>query len=196
VPGQLLPEDNARDACQDPGDLQRLAPLRREVLQAALQHPAQVDHVTGVRRREAPHHDTAHAVAVFQHRLAVDERRGGDDPRHGGDLPLDASVVLHGARVLHENDVGVDPEDLVAQFLLEAVHDGQHDDEGRNPQEDACHGDEGDDGNEDLFPFGPEIPKADKKFVGHDGPECNPSLLLLARFMTLFKKEEGKRLRR
>ena len=76
-------------------------------------------------------------------------------------------VVLHPAAVFHDEHVGVDPQDLVAQVRFEAVHDGDDDDQRRDAQKDPGDRDEGDDGNEDLLPSGPKVAQTGEEFIGH-----------------------------
>jgi hypothetical protein len=75
-------------------------------------------------------------------------------------------MIPHRTAVLHQDDVGIDPQDLVAQIGLEAVHYGQYDDQGRDAEKDSGDRDEGDDGNEHLFPSRPQVTQADEKFIG------------------------------
>ncbi len=138
-----------------------------EIVELSLPDLAQVDHLQGVLRGETPEHDAGHVAPVFQHRLAVDERGCGDDAGDLGDLLHDPGMIPHRAAVFHEDDVGIDPQDLVAQIGFKAVHHGDDDDQGRDAQKDPGNRDEGDDGNEDLFPSRPQVAQADEKFIGH-----------------------------
>jgi hypothetical protein len=75
-------------------------------------------------------------------------------------------MIPHRAAVFHEDDMGIDPQDFVAQIGLETVHHGEYDDQGRYAEEDPGDRDEGDDGNEHLFPSRPQVAQADEKFIG------------------------------
>jgi hypothetical protein len=75
-------------------------------------------------------------------------------------------MIPHRTAVLHQDDVGIDPEDLVAQIGLEAVHHGEYDNQGRNAEKDSGDRYEGDNGNEHLFPSRPQVTQADEKFIG------------------------------
>ncbi len=138
-----------------------------EIFQLPLPDLPQIDDLQGIFQRETPEHDAGHIVPVFQHRLAVDERGGGDDTRNFGHLLHHPGMIPHPAAVFHHDDVGIDPQDLGAQIGFKAVHHGDDDDQGCDAQKDPGNRDEGDDGNEDLFPSCPEVAQADEKFIGH-----------------------------
>ena len=67
--------------------------------------------------------------------------------------------------------MGNHAEDALAQFLLEAVHDRQHDDQRRHPEGEAGHGDQRDEGNEAVgYAFarlGARVSQTDEEFVVH-----------------------------
>ncbi|MHC2692588.1 hypothetical protein ACVME9_005079 [Bradyrhizobium liaoningense] len=56
-----------------------------------------------------------------------------------------------------DQDVAVEPQDLVEQLFAEAVHHGHHDDQRRDAQHDAEKGEPGDDRDESLLPPRPQI---------------------------------------
>ena len=57
-------------------------------------------------------------------------------------------------------------QNAAAQFLLEAVHHRQHDNQRRHAQGNAQHGDQRNEGNEVVAPLGARIAQADQQFVG------------------------------
>ena len=69
-------------------------------------------------------------------------------------------MVLHLPRQFHEDDVGIDAEDLIAKLLFESVHNGEDNDQCRNPQEYACNRNNAVDGYKCLLPLGPEVSEA------------------------------------
>src|SRR5262249_52865841 len=96
------------------------APELREA--AAGQMPLDVDAVTPGGRVDPAHDDAGDVAPHAEHGLAVDERGGGDDTRDAPrllDLPL---PPVEWPPVVHDDDVGVEPEDLVPQLLFEPRH--------------------------------------------------------------------------
>ena len=94
-----------------------------------------------------------HAIGIERRggqRLALDHRRGEAHARHHRDAAGDRFPI--GQRRIERLDqqVAVEPEDLVEQLLAEAVHHRHHDDEGRDPEHDAEEGEPGDDRDEAL----------------------------------------------
>ena len=119
-------------------------------------------------RVDAAHDDARDVPPDGEHRLSVDERCRGDHAVHRPDAPDHVRLVLDRAAVAHHHDVRVEAEDLVAQILLEAGHDGEHDvqrgDADRHPEE----RDGGDEGEERAAPAGAEVTEADEEFPAHD----------------------------
>ena len=138
-----------------------------QIIELPLPDLTQIDDLQGVFHRETPEHDAGYIVPVLQHRLAVDEGGGCDDAGDLGDLLHNPRIILHPARVIHDDDVGVDPQDLGPQVGFKAVHDGDDDDQGCDTQKDPGNRDEGDDGKEHLFPSCPKVAQADEQFIGH-----------------------------
>ena len=64
---------------------------------------------------------------------------------------------------LHQQ-MAVEAEDLVEQFLAEAVHDGHHDDQRGDAEHDAEEGKAGDDGDEAFLATRPQIAPGQQPF--------------------------------
>ena len=122
------------------------------------------------RRVDALDHGKAAAAAVGDHGLGFNRRRGAYHAGHGpqaGDLGL---VVGDAGRLPHV-DVGGRAQDAGLQFLLEAGHQGEGDDQGHDPDGDADGGDQGNDRDEHLAALGQQIGKLRKILYGMPDPE-------------------------
>ena len=82
------------------------------------------------------------AARAGEERLLEHERRRGADAGHGGDARDHAGGVgqAPAPRLEHE-EVRVGRDDPVADAVLKAGHDGEHDDERGHAEEDAAHAD-------------------------------------------------------
>jgi len=97
-------------------------------------------------------------------RLALDDRRGQDDPGHPGNALGDRLPV--GQRLFQRLDqqMSVQAQNLVEQFLAEAVHHRHHDDQRGDAQHDAEEGKRGIDRDESLLPPRPQISQRQHPF--------------------------------
>ena len=121
----------------------------REILETALLHLTR--HAGDGRfllRQHAAHDGRAHGFVVQQHALRFHERRHGFHLRVGVGGALLRLPVWHGTAGVEHLDVGQHRHQTVGDFLLEAVHDGEDDDQGGHAQADTGHGNEGNEGNE------------------------------------------------
>src|SRR6266852_5256535 len=65
--------------------------------------------------------------------------------------------------------MSIEAENLVQQFLAEAVHDGHHDDQGSDPEHDAEEGETGDDGDKSFLATCPQIASGQQPFEWREG---------------------------
>ena len=70
---------------------------------------------------------------------------------------------------LHQQ-MAVEAEDLVEQFLAEAVHHRHHDDQRRDAEHDAEEGEPGDDRDESLLAPRPQVAQRQHPFERREGP--------------------------
>ncbi len=110
--------------------------------------PRQVGHIAFGLRIDAAHLHAPQGLPAYQHALRRHERRARLDGRilfSGGSelLPFFQHQLRHRARNI-ELDMRQHRQHAVAHFLLEAVHHGQHHDQGSDAQRDARHGTGGD----------------------------------------------------
>ena len=127
----------------------------------------EVDDRRVVARRDAADDDAGDALAGREHHLAVDERRRGDHAGRVAHRGEDLVGVADRARVRDHHDVRVEPEDTVAQILLEPGHHREHDVERHDADHDADDGDHRDEGNERLFAACAQVAQADHQLVTH-----------------------------
>ena len=104
-----------------------------------------------VRSADAAHQHAAGVERRGRQRLALDDRRGQRDAGHLGDAVGDRVPV--GQRLFERLDqqMAVEAEDLVEQFLAEAVHHRHDDDQRRDAEHDAEEGKAGDDRDESFL---------------------------------------------
>jgi hypothetical protein len=128
-------------------------------------------------------HQIGGTDAAHQHPGSI-ERRGGkglafDDGRrqsHSGDAGNPRSDRLPvGQRRIQRLDqqVAVEPEDLIEQLLAEPVHHRHDDDQRGHPEQDAEEGEPGDDRNEALFATGAQIAQRQHPLERGKGPGCD-----------------------
>jgi hypothetical protein len=90
-------------------------------------------------------------------RLAIDHRGCEANARDLADAIGDILPVgQRRFQRLHQN-MPVESENLVEQFLAETVHDGHHDDQRGHTEHDAKKGEAGNDGNEAFLATRPQI---------------------------------------
>ena len=82
------------------------------------------------------------------HHLAFYDRHGVDNARHGRNHLGHGVVVGELLAHLVDDDMAVEPQNLLEEILAEAVHDGHHDDERGDTQHDAEERHDGGDRNE------------------------------------------------
>ena len=114
-----------------------------------------------------------HAAGVERRgrqRLAFDDGRGEPDAFDAGDAGGDLLPV--GERLFQRLDqqMAVEAEDLVEQFLAEAVHHRHHDDQGGDAQHDAEEGEPGDDRDESFLAPRPQIAQRQHPLERREGP--------------------------
>src|SRR5690606_26674046 len=73
-----------------------------------------------------------------------------------------------GAGVHVDDDVAIDPEDLLEELIAEAVHHGHDDDQRRYAEQDAYERKPRDDRDEALLAPGPEIAKRQHPLEGRE----------------------------
>ncbi len=132
------------------------------------------------------------AHAAHQHAGGIERRRGERLPldhrrhqHHAGDLGDAVGDLLPvGERRFQRLDqqVAVEPEDLVEQFLAETVHHRHHDDERRHAQDDAQEREAGDDRNESFLAPRSQVAQRQHPFKGGEsacpgrfGHGCHPA---------------------
>ena len=103
--------------------------------------------------------------------------RSGDDVRlllqaRQQRLPVANAVAFHAQQI----DVRGRAEQPVLQVLAESVVDGQRDDERSNASRDSDDGDYGDDANDGLPPFGPQVARRYEEFELHTERRSESSL--------------------
>jgi hypothetical protein len=78
----------------------------------------------------------------------------------GRDEADEAGVVVNGAVVTDDREMGGETEDSLTEIVVEARHDADDDDEDADAESDSEHGDESDDGDES--PFRPKVTQGEK----------------------------------
>ena len=71
-------------------------------------------------------------------------------------------IIRHGLAARQDLDMGIEPEDLLLQLGVEPAHDADDDDQHRDAQRDAQHGNQSD--HRDEGPFGPQVPQRQQQF--------------------------------
>nr|GEU28183.1 hypothetical protein [Tanacetum cinerariifolium] len=89
-------------------------------------------------------------VAAHQHALDFGKRGGAGYFRILAGCQRLLAPVGHLATHVEQFDVGQHRQHAIGDFLLEAVHDRQHDDQGGHAERDAGHGNQGDKGDETV----------------------------------------------
>ena len=125
---------------------------------STLRHQLRVDALEEHARRRV--------LAVGDHHRVDDERSGADDVRDVLDLLHDVAVLAEVDRVLEDEDVRVDAEDLLAELLLEAARDAHHDRQRGDAERDAADGERRADGDHVALLRG-EVSKRDGDRVTH-----------------------------
>ncbi len=140
-----------------------------EFVEAALAHLAR--HFRDLRflgRQDPAQQGRFHDAVAQQHALHVGEGRGGRHLRIARGLARDGAPVGHEAARVVDFDVGQHRQHAVGDFFLKTVHHRQHDDQGRDAERDAGHGDHRNEGNEAVAAAafaGARVAQADQRFV-------------------------------
>ena len=117
---------------------------------------------------DALDHRAANDAARVEQALALHVGRGRNYLGILHDVGGDALPVGHGTRAVRDLDVRNDAEHAVADLLLEAVHDGEHDDERGHAERDRCDGHAGDERKEAVLAASPascsRVGEADGQF--------------------------------
>ena len=103
-------------------------------------------------------------------RLPFDDRHREPDAGHLGDAVGDRLEIGQRRFQRLHKQMAVEAEDLVEQFLAEAVHHRHDDDEGRNAEHDAEEREPGDDRDESLFAPRPQVAQRQHPFERCEGP--------------------------
>lgn len=93
------------------------------------------------------HKHTCVTIAVGEDHLVNEKGTGAGDLGHGFGGGDDFPVFVEVDAVLHDEHVGVYPEDFIAEFFLKAGGDGEGRKQGRDAEGHAGHGDECDHGD-------------------------------------------------
>ena len=133
---------------------------RGEIVEVVGAHAAH-QHARGVERRR-------------RQRLAVDHRCGQPDALHLADALGDVLPVGQRRFQRLHQDMAVEAEDLVQQFLAEAVHHRHHDDQRGDAEHDAEERKAGDDGDKTFLATRPQIASGQQPFERRKrrGAEC------------------------
>ena len=133
-----------------------------------------VGHTTFHVRHDAPQDSTGYPLAVTEHGFAANIRCRRNDifppgQQAGQVLPVGKLPGKGG-----NTGVRCHTQDAVTQLALEAVHHGQHGNQGRDAQGNAEHGNEGDKGYKVRTPFGMRIAQTDIQLIRavHAGCPC------------------------
>ena len=117
---------------------------------------------------DALDHRAANDAARVEQALALHVGRGRNHLGILHDVGGDAPPVGHGTHAVCDLDVRDDAEHAVADLLLEAVHDGEHDDERGHAERDRCDGHAGDERKEAVLAASPascsRVGEADGQF--------------------------------
>jgi hypothetical protein len=162
--GQLATEDDPRHACRIRAG--GCAAFRHAHVLQGLQDAADG------RRVDPAQHGPGRIGGGPQHDLGVDEGGGRGHPVHVGDPLHDRPVLLEGPAVAHEDDVGLAAQDARLEVDFEAGHHRDHDDQRHDPDGDPRDGEVGDQRDERLLLFGPQVPRADETLKRHDSVSC------------------------
>ncbi len=137
----------------------------RQIGKLPLQHlqglgPAPADDL----QVQTPDHPAGDVPGGRIHHLGVNKGGGGNHPGQRLDLGHFLLGGGEGAPRFHDQDVGVDAEDLLFQVLVEAGHHPDDHDEGHDPDGNPGRGDEGGKRQEAFLAFdSPQEPQ------GHEG---------------------------
>ncbi len=112
----------------------------------------------------APQNDSVAAACTAQQGLGVEIGGGSGDIFDGEDPVPGQLVVADGTTKLLDNDMRIDPQDLIAQPIGKAGVDGQHHNEGNDPNGDSGNRYQRDERDEAMLMFCPEISQADEPF--------------------------------
>ena len=124
---------------------------------------------------DAPDESAGLVVGRGDRRRALDHRNDQLDPRHLGDAAVDGvEIGQRGLDTLQE-DVAVDADDLVEQFVPEAVHHGHDDDQGRHADADAEERETRDLRDEGARPAAAQIAQRHDPLEGREGPRDRPA---------------------
>src|SRR2546427_173424 len=145
---QILAEDDAveRDAVGAGGGR-----TGNGVEAAGLHRPGGVGNARFERRIDPLDGDEVFAARGADDRLAQNAGRNTRDMRHRAKFLHVGAIVVEAAWLAYI-DVGLAPENLVAECVLQARHHGQRDDGRHHADGDADGRDERDDGDEGLLP--------------------------------------------
>ena len=126
-----------------------------------------------LRGNHALEHSAPRTRPAGNENLLVDGRGSSDDVRLRAQALLEVSPILD-AVTLHaqEIDVGSRPEQAVLQVLAKAVVDSQRNDERSHARSDAQNGNDRDQADNGLAPFGTEVAGGDEEFEAH-GLSCS-----------------------
>ena len=114
-------------------------------------------------------HEHARGVARRgRQRLAVHHGRGEPDALDLADALGDVLPVGQRRFQRLHQDVAVEAEDLVEQFLAEAVHHGHHDDQRGDAEHDAEEGEPGDDRDESFLAARAQIARRQHPLEGRE----------------------------
>ena len=105
-------------------------------------------------------HDTAERLRRRgQHHLAFDQRHDGLHARRRCQALRKVRVIVErsGSGHLVDDDVPVEAKDLLEELIAEAVHDGHHDDQRGNTEQDADEREARDDGDETFLAPGAQV---------------------------------------
>src|SRR6185437_8474392 len=106
-------------------------------------------------------------------RLAIDNRRGEPDAGNLADAVGDVLPVGQRRFQRLHQQMSVEAENLVQQFLTEAIHDRHHNDQGGDPKHDAEEREARDDGNEAFLATRTQIAPRHQPFEGRKGKVPN-----------------------
>ena len=132
------------------------------------------EHLDHALRIDAFHQHRRDAVVLHEHHLVDQERPGARDLRHRARAGDHVRVLVEVDAVLHDEDVRVDAEDLVAELALEARGDREHDEQRRDPERDARDRD-GRDRRDGAAGRAAEVAEADREGVGHAWAGLRPT---------------------
>ena len=113
---------------------------------------------------QAAHDDAGRIGLRRNHHLPFDHRQREFHAGHGVEPVGSRDEIVERAGERPYDHVTVEPKDLVEQLLAEAVHDREHDNQGRDAEHDAQHAEEGDDGYAALLAPGPKVAKGEQPF--------------------------------